>query len=601
MRRVPRASRAFRPPLPAPKSAVAPKPLVAVFGSSYEGCNSVTAQYDNYKCTPAHWVSKDFPYRFSYHELKKASSFSEIRTIMGKDKVACVFNLCDGAREESRAGEDVLRALERFNVPFTGANSDGFEPSKVTMKMLAVNGGVRTPAFAVVERGTDVAKACKHLNFPVIFKNISGYASVGITQESKCMNMKQLEKRVTAFVEKYDCALVEEFITGREGTVLVCADKGSRDGIKVFPPILMEFKGGAEDFSHFHNKWEDPTWVDEKSRPKALDINDLAYNAVVDMARNAYNLVLDRVGYGRVDFRIDQKTNEPYFLEVNANCGMFVPPIDPNEPEAKYGGDFADLCVQYDKDWSHDDFVMSQIASAVSQRDARVPWFHHVHNARQQFSARATRGVAEGTPLFAEVNHPVPVLVRTLFPVGKDRSGAAAPNAAVRPGCIVHRADDREAMCVLTHSCNPNLVIQHGITMEVIARRAIRKGELLTIDYGAVRDPSMPAFQCRCGAADCRREITPDVPRRRSNPARPREAKPKTARARPSPQAKDAAVGTSSPPRLPRSPRMPSHLRKTKVPAPPVAPEIADATAAVEAEITRLAEQLPIELASGAA
>jgi SET domain-containing protein len=55
----------------------------------------------------------------------------------------------------------------------------------------------------------------------------------------------------------------------------------------------------------------------------------------------------------------------------------------------------------------------------------------------------------------------------------------------------------------INHSCDPNTFFRCTPTRaEVYARRAIRAGEELTVDYGETQhDGKLP---CRCGAAKCR-------------------------------------------------------------------------------------------------
>jgi SET domain-containing protein len=54
----------------------------------------------------------------------------------------------------------------------------------------------------------------------------------------------------------------------------------------------------------------------------------------------------------------------------------------------------------------------------------------------------------------------------------------------------------------INHSCDPNafMRIMPGEKVAIFARRDIRPGEELTIDY---RDPEHPEV-CKCGAANCR-------------------------------------------------------------------------------------------------
>jgi D-alanine-D-alanine ligase-like ATP-grasp enzyme len=59
-------------------------------------------------------------------------------------------NLCDGAYDEDRAGEEVIHALENFNLPYTGSNARFYNYKKEYMKMVAHTSGINTPAHAFV-------------------------------------------------------------------------------------------------------------------------------------------------------------------------------------------------------------------------------------------------------------------------------------------------------------------------------------------------------------------------------------------------------------------------------------------------------------------
>lgn len=52
---------------------------------------------------------------------------------------------------KDRAGLEVAQLLERYNMPFTGADSKFFEPSKELMKMMANYYGVKTPGFHLLQ------------------------------------------------------------------------------------------------------------------------------------------------------------------------------------------------------------------------------------------------------------------------------------------------------------------------------------------------------------------------------------------------------------------------------------------------------------------
>jgi len=479
------------------------RPRIAVLVSSYADSNSETKAHDLDYCTPEHYVPPGFPYRFTYHEVSKKNAHSEVRRLAldEADPVHCFFNLVDGAKEEDRAGVEVLHALKEFNKPFTGPLPENFEPHKVTMKLLVDKVGVKIPPFAHIGVGQDIRRKCRHLRFPVIVKHPSGYASVGITKESKCENMDALVAHASKFIEQHSVALVEEFVTGREGTVLVCRDEKSKGGVRVFPPIIMEFPGGAEDFQSFDNKWKNDWSEDPTKKPRAFDINDPVYPKIIETARRAYGAILQGVGYGRVDFRIDEKqpggTGDVYFLEINPNCGMFYPP--------SMGGDYADIMVHYDKDWDHAAFISNQITAAIEDHRQSLRWWRPAVDAANNFVTKATSKALPGHPVFGNAADPSPVILRCL-----------TDEKTQLPGCVAVRADDKSQIIGLRHSCRPNVGVAHGTCAELVAIRRIKKGDILSIDYGTLRDPTMPAFACKCGAPECRKTIRPQSPKLRS-------------------------------------------------------------------------------------
>lgn len=69
---------------------------------------------------------------------------------------------------------------------------------------------------------------------------------------------------------------------------------------------------------------------------------------------------------------------------------------------------------------------------------------------------------------------------------------------------------ERRAGGSLNHSCDSNLWMADEVTL--VARRDIAAGEELTVDYAlfTVRPGWALDRPCRCGAPDCRREITGD-------------------------------------------------------------------------------------------
>ncbi|KAG5477055.1 hypothetical protein LSCM1_05395 [Leishmania martiniquensis] len=463
---------------------------ICVLSSSYDGTDSATASVDNYWCTPQHYAKKDrHKYSFADVSMKKIDSYRTVRNLVTSNKYDVFFNLCDGGRDEKRAGVDVVAALEEQNAAFTGTDSRGFEPSKIDMKLMVGSSGVKVPNFVLLSNEESLAKKCRHLKFPVIVKHLSGYASVGINKDNRCDTLDQLRTRVRGFIKEYNHALVEEFIRGREGTVLACADSGSPFGVKVFKPLMFDFLQSSDDFAYFEKKW---TMECGDQAYGFLASSDPAYPSITEMARNAFKYIMNGVGYGRVDFRIDELTGVPYFLEINPNCGMWYSPKD--------GGDFADVMVEGDPHWNHERFIANAVARALRDQAARKPWYFISHDRNGQFTTRASKTVAAGKCLFGDAVHPIPVVAKSLYKLGEEEPTV---------GCVICRGDGIHQAVALRHSCEPNMCFVHGRTLLFAAKRQISVGEELTVDYATLRDESMPHFVCSCGTENCRSVIFP--------------------------------------------------------------------------------------------
>lgn len=478
---------------------------VCVLTSSYKGTDSETADLDNFVCTPAHYIKKENRHKYSFTsvEVEKNDVYRTVRELISSQKYDLFFNLCDGGRDEKRAGVEVVSALEDLNAAFTGTDSRCFEPSKIEMKLLVRSSGVRVPNYALLKKVEGLAKRCCHLRFPVIVKHITGYASVGIQKDNLCHNIDELRVKVTSFIARFHHALVEEFIVGREGTVLATADPSNPNGMKVFRPLMFSFLQGPHDFAYFDKKWK--VEMDSKAL-SFLPLTDPAYPAIITMARNAFHFILNGVGYGRVDFRIDEKTNEPVFLEINPNCGMWY-----NE---KDGGDYADLMVVEDSHWTHEKFFHAAAKQAMKHQAIRKPWYLVSQDKNGTFTARATRTVPANYCLFGDMQDPVPVIAKALYKLGGGEDEEDELSNTV--GCVIIRGDGRPHTSVtIRHSCEPNMQFIHGRTLMCATKRPISTGEELSIDYGTLRDEGMPRFTCTCGTKNCRSIIfaTPPTPR----------------------------------------------------------------------------------------
>lgn len=266
-----------------------------------------------------------------------------------------VVNMCDGGWDEDLPGPEVVATLERYRVAFTGAGSAFLDPTRDVMKLAAHAADVRVPGYAVLTgaHGDELDRALA-LRFPLIVKPPHGYSSVGIGPESKVCDADALRRQVAAVVAVHGEALVEEFVEGREVTVLV-AD--GPDGPLVYPPVEFLFPEGST-FKHHALKWID------HAQMRAVPVRDDALCDELCSAARRVFATMNGDGYARLDLRLD-RDGVPHFLEINPNCGVFY-------PEDEYGS--ADFILTLTPG-GHRAFLEGLIDAAIRRRDrARRPW-----------------------------------------------------------------------------------------------------------------------------------------------------------------------------------------------------------------------------------
>ena len=240
-------------------------------------------------------------------------------------------NLCDCTLYEDCAGLDVLLALERLGVAYTGATAAFFAHTRHDLKAACLASGIKTPAYAFVERLDQVEIVARALRFPLIAKHPDSYCSVGLTRESRVETPAQLAVQAGRMLDAFGGVLVEEFIEGRELTVLIIEDPTAPGQPVVFQPLEFLFPAG-ESFKHFDLKWVDYRGI------TSVPCQDTVLSVRLQEATRRLFVALNGNGYARFDFRAD-RAGEIYALDSNANCGLFYPAETPGS---------ADLILQHD-------------------------------------------------------------------------------------------------------------------------------------------------------------------------------------------------------------------------------------------------------------
>jgi D-alanine-D-alanine ligase-like ATP-grasp enzyme len=288
------------------------------------------------------------------HFLKKETLESSLTSLVQKGFDVFI-NLCDGSTnpDDDSPGIKVIEILEQFGAAFTGANSSFYEPTRVQMKRVCRSKNVKTPGYVFAASKEQAQKALK-LSFPMIVKPPNGYGSVGITQASRVETPEAFNIQIETMLTTYGAVLIEEFIEGREITVLVSENPDDSAQPVVYKPLEFVLPEG-ETFLHYDLKWSTDADVDYEfiEEPKLV-------KRLQDATRKLF-LGLNGVGYARCDTRVTEK-GEVYVLEINPNCGMFFPASDPG---------CSDYILQHSPH-GIEGFLEHMIQAALKHQQARV-------------------------------------------------------------------------------------------------------------------------------------------------------------------------------------------------------------------------------------
>ena len=454
---------------------------ICVLSDAYEGSESPLAEVDQV-CDPAPYMPD---HRCDHVFLRKATAVRDLIQLARRG-YDLFFNLCDGAWDEDRPGIAVGQPLERLDCAFTGADAGFFEPSRESMKRVCHAWGVGTPAGVTVRGPEELEDAASRLRFPLIVKHPSSYSSIGLTPESRVETPEALGRQAERMIEAYGAALIEEFIDGREFSVLVAEDPDRPDRPTAYAPVEIVFPPG-ETFKHFDLKWRDY---------EGMDCVPCADQVLGERLREAGRRLfagLGGAGYGRCDVRVDQR-GEIHVLEINPNCALFYPPEDPGT---------ADLILEHDPA-GHRGFCAQVVRAALARRERpRRPWRVRADRAGN-YATVAARPIREGEVIEAyeeQAQHLVSRghVERRWGP--REREWFTRYAWPLTDEVWAIWSPDPEQWRPINHSCDPTAWLRG---LDVVARRDLAAGDEITLDYATFCTEPMRDFACACGAPSCR-------------------------------------------------------------------------------------------------
>ncbi|WKZ34285.1 MAG: hypothetical protein QY332_11750 [Anaerolineales bacterium] len=259
-----------------------------------------------------------------------------LRSLEARREFDVYLNLCEGydndySDEHGYEGVDVVKALEFLNLPFTGADSKFFDPTREEMQAAADANGISFAKGYRVKSVDQAGSLVGNLRYPIMIKHPKSYGSTGMIKESRVDTPEQLLIQVERICSEFGAARMEEFIVGKEYNVLVMDNPDDLGKPIAYPPAELVFPPG-EEFWHVDVKWNYDVPFDFKQVTDPELVSRLQ-----DIAGRMY-LAMDGVGYGRCDIRMNEK-GELYILEINPNGGIMFKPEE-------YGP--ADYMILYD-------------------------------------------------------------------------------------------------------------------------------------------------------------------------------------------------------------------------------------------------------------
>lgn len=421
--------------------------------------------------------------------LNKLTTYKQLKELRAK-KYDIYVNLCEGYLDWSIPSIDVIHALDSLNLPYTGPNAVLYDPPKALMKYVAYCAGVKTPNFAEISNTTSLGEKVKHLTYPLFVKPAKAGDSLGVDEHSLVHDRHQLQQKIESLASQgYDDVLVEEYIAGREFTVLVAAGIATRECLS-FTPIEYRFPKGYAYKTYALKTSELHTDVNQPCQDRDLEIK-------LRQAAEKIFTGFSGVGYARLDFRVNEK-GEVYFLEINFICSVFY--------EDGYEGS-ADYVLKYDP-IGKAGFLKHMIAEGMSRYAAHQKKYRVKGNALNGYGIVAQQPLKQGDVIFKlEESAQRIVTKRHVEQTWTAEQKEEFRHYAYPISDEVYILWDNkpENWAPQNHSCNPN-TIYDGLNL--VALRNIEPEEELTLDYAQLLDDTMQSFVCTCGSDACRKVIS---------------------------------------------------------------------------------------------
>jgi len=419
--------------------------------------------------------------------LNKLTTYKQLQELK-KLNYDIFVNLCEGYLEWEVPSIDVIHSLELLNLPYTGPTATLYDPPKQLMKYVAYCEGVKSPGYHLIKSVQEAMAIAEKAEFPLFVKPAKAGDSLGIDHGSLVNNKEGLVEKVNKIIDIFPELLVEEYIAGREFTVLVAAHPDGKT-CRSFKPVEYVF---PEGFSF-------KTYALKTSalHPGAnIPCNDSTLEKELRTAAEKIFNCFGGKGYARMDFRV-KEDKTVYFLEVNFSCSVFY--------TDGYEGS-ADFILQYDG-IGQSGFLQHIIEEGMARHARKQKAYTLRGDAISGYGIYANRPIASGEIVYHGEERPTRVVTKNHVAGKWSKEEQLRFRQYAYPlGGDTYAFWDAEPgeWAPQNHSCDANTMMA-GLNM--VATRDIMTGEELTLDYACFLDKEMEPFQCHCGSHKCRGAI----------------------------------------------------------------------------------------------
>jgi D-alanine-D-alanine ligase len=215
--------------------------------------------------------------------------------------------------------------IEKNKTPYTGSPKEAIKltTDKAGSKKTLEKIGVKTAKYQLFRDGSETIDP--DLEYPMILKPNYEDGSVGITNSSVVKTKEELKSKVKEMIATFNKPILGEKLVGDREFSVSIVEVDNEPLVLPIAEVHFPEKG-------FHGKWKiynfAAKWDMSSSETKHIYANAPAKNVKpeVEKLMESWSIAAFKEfgmhGYARFDYRLDNETNDLYFLEANANPSL---------------------------------------------------------------------------------------------------------------------------------------------------------------------------------------------------------------------------------------------------------------------------------------